>query len=62
MVFHIPQKDVQKLESIQKLVLNVCLKSWDGSYSTYKLVISHALWMDVGVSLQGGQCVCCQSQ
>ena len=46
MVFHIPQKDVQKLESIQKLVLNVCLKSWDGSYSTYKLVISHALRMD----------------
>ena len=28
-------KDVQKLESIQKFALKVCLKSWDGSYGDH---------------------------
>ena len=29
------KKDVQKLESIQKFALKLCLKSWDGSYSDH---------------------------
>ena len=28
-------KDIQKLESIQRFALKVCLKSWDGSYSDH---------------------------
>ena len=28
-------KDIQKLESIQRFALKVCLKSWDGSYSEH---------------------------
>ena len=28
-------KDIQKLESIQRFALKVCLKSWDGNYSEH---------------------------
>ena len=29
------KKDIQKLESVQRFALKVCLKSWDGSYSDH---------------------------